>query len=67
MFKHTIVTTGITLFLAFGAMAGSATTPTDTHVAGSAAGPGFIEMIVIGLAGLMWLARRRVFKALGRN
>ncbi len=99
MFKHTIVITGITLLSAFGAVAGTVTTPTVnvtvTNTSGNAllqqfdpslaasipANPadltfgvanlsltnGAIEMIVIGLAGLIWLCRRRVFKALGRN
>ena len=67
MFKHTIVITGITLLSAFGAVAG---TVTDLTIGGtnlSLTEPGPIEMIVIGLAGLIWWGRRRVFKALGRN
>ncbi len=67
MFKHTIVITGITLLSALGAAARTATTPADNYVAASGPGSGSIEMIVIGLAGLIWLTRRRVFKALGRN
>jgi hypothetical protein len=62
VFKHTIVITGIALISALGAVAGPVTTS-----AASAPDPGSVEMICIGLAGLMWLGRKRVFKALGRE
>jgi hypothetical protein len=60
--RHTIVITGITLVSAIGAVAGTVTTYTA-----SAPEPGLVEMICIGLAGLMWWGRKRVFKALGRD